>query len=141
MHVAIVEPGFAQGLLSGRKRIESRFARRRRLPYGRVFRGDQIYFKVSGDGIIGRSRVARVEQFEDLTPAAMSSLRRRYNTDILAPTAYWHARRHCRYGVLIWLERFAAHQLNLPVPRQYGGGWLLLSVPTPQCNESRSQSA
>ena len=141
VHVAIVGPSLAPALHSGHKCIESRFTRRRRPPYGRVFRGDQVYFKVSGGGIIGRSRVARVEQFEDLTPAAMSSLRRRYNAAILAPKAYWHARRDCRYGVLIWLERFSPHRLNLPVPRQYGSGWLVLSVPAPRPKELRSQSA
>jgi hypothetical protein len=129
VHVAIVEPRFARALLSGRKRIESRFSRRRRLPYGHVSRGDQVYFKLSGNRVIGRTRIALVEQFDDLTPAAMTSLRKRYNTDILAPPTYWHARRHSRYGVLIWLERLAPLPHNLPIPRQYGSGWLLLSVP------------
>jgi ASC-1-like (ASCH) protein len=117
----------ATGLLSGRKRVESRFARRRRLPYGRVSPGDEVYFKVSGGYIIGRSRVARVRQFDALTPRAIDTLRRRYNQAIKAPDAYWDARRDCRYGVLIWLRGFSRRVRRIPVPRQYGSGWVVLA--------------
>jgi hypothetical protein len=71
--------------------------------------------------------VTRVRQFDNLTPAAIESLRRRYNRNILAPPAYWRARRHCRYGVLIWLGRFTRSLTRLALPRQYGNGWMLLS--------------
>lgn len=126
VHVAIVDGEMARGLLEGGKRIESRFARQRRLPFGRVHPGDRIYFKVAGGDIIGRADARQVVLFDQLTPAAISSLRCRYNHAIRASAAYWHTRRHCRYGVLIWLRRFTRGAWPLAIPRQYGSSWLLL---------------
>jgi len=128
VHVAIVDARAAQGLLKGRKRVESRFARRRRLPYGRISVGDLVYFKLSGGTIIGHSTALRVHQFDQLTPGAIDRLRCRFNRRIHAPASYWQARRHCRYGVLIWLSGFTARLTALAVPRQYGSGWVLLSA-------------
>ncbi len=128
-HVAIIDGRLAAGLLTGHKRVESRFARRRRPPYGRVFPEDEIHFKVSGCDIIGHAPVTRVRQFDKLTPTLIESLRRRYNRLILAPPAYWRARRQCRYGVLIWLGRFRGRAIRLAVPRQYGNAWMVLSEP------------
>jgi len=129
VHAAIIDPHLADSLLDGRKRVESRFARQRRLPYGRVSTGDRIYFKVSGQGVIGHAHVLRVRQFDNLTPRTIDSLRRRYNHTIFAPHAYWHARRDCRFGVLIWLGPFIRRTTRRKIPRQYGAGWVLLSPP------------
>jgi hypothetical protein len=129
VHVAIVDAATATKLASGHKRIESRLARHRRLPYGRVSKGDRIYFKVSGGNIIGLSRVRRVLHFDDLTPPDIDALRSRYNPAILASPRYWIRRRHCRYGVLIWLSSFCRRRSTFRVPRQFGNGWLLLPRP------------
>lgn len=130
IHVAIIDAQAAANVLSGRKQVESRFTHRRRLPYGMVTEGDRIYFKVSGGTIIGHSYAARVSCFSDLTPTAIQNLRRRYNRAVLASPGYWRARRRCRYGVLIWLTRFIRRAAVLPVPRQYGNAWVVLSKPT-----------
>ena len=127
VHIAIVDAATATRLASGRKRIESRLARQRRLPYGRVSRGDRIYFKVSGKNIIGLSGVRRVLHLDDLTPPDVDALRLRYDPAILASPGYWASHRHCRYGVLIWLTRFRRRTPPFHVPRQFGNGWLLLS--------------
>jgi hypothetical protein len=126
VHVAIIEPDLADPLAAGRKRIESRFARGRRLPFGRVFPGDEVYFKVAGAEIIGLTSVRRVIEFVDLNPARITAIRRRFGRSILAPPAYWRARRGCRYGVLIWLGRFTSIETTPRVPRQFGNAWLLL---------------
>jgi hypothetical protein len=128
VHAAIVDSRLAGSLLDGRKRLESRFARHRRLPYGRVSAGDEIYFKLTGGGVIGRCSALRVRQFDNLTPAAIDAIRQRYNQAILAPAAYWHTRRHCRFGVLIWLGPLMRQPPRYRIPRQYGTGWVLLAT-------------
>lgn len=129
VHIAIIDTPTAARLLAGRKRVESRFSRRRRPPYGRVLVGDRIYFKVAGGQVIGHSFAKRVVQFAHLTPTLVDSLHSRYNRAILAPPAYWAARRDCRFAVLIWLTGFTRRASRLKIPRQYGNGWVLLSRP------------
>lgn len=127
IHVAIVDSHAAGVLLDGRKRVESRFARQRRLPFGRISAGDEVWFKQSGGSVIGRTRVLRVREFSNLTAAAIAAIRRSYNHIIRAPSAYWRARQDCRFGVLIWLGPFVRRETRRRIPRQYGAGWVLLA--------------
>lgn len=127
LHAAIIDTRLTSGLLEGRKRVETRFGRHRRPPYGRISRGDEIYFKVSGGSIIGRALALRIQQFDDLTPGAIRTIRAKYGHLILATPDYWRAHRDCRFGVLIWLGAFSARAGPQEIPRQYGAGWVALS--------------
>jgi hypothetical protein len=124
--VAIIDAIAAGQLLSGRKRIESRLSRSRRLPFGRIDVGDAVHFKLSGGSVIGTAHVKHVRHFDCLTPQRVHALQRQYNQAICAPPAYWRARRHCRYAVLIWVDQLASPPPALHVPRQFGGAWLEL---------------
>ena len=126
-HVAIVDRDTARHLLAGRKRIESRFSRRRRPPLGRAHPGDTVHFKISGGQVIGTARITLVREFDQLSPGAMRRLRGRFNDAILAPARYWTARRHCHYGLLIWITTLVPPPAGLRVPRQYGNGWIVLT--------------
>ena len=127
VHAAIIDTRLTSGLLEGRKRVETRFGRHRRPPFGRVSRGDEIYFKASGGPIIGRAYVLRIQQYDDLTRGAIRAIRRKHGHLILATSDYWRARRDCRFGVLIWLGAFSPRGCPQEIPRQYGAGWVVLS--------------
>ncbi len=59
-HLAIFKGDGAEKILSGEKKIESRFASRRIPPFGAISAGDLVYIKPSGGDIIGQFRVKRV---------------------------------------------------------------------------------
>ena len=128
VHVAIVNRVAARQLLSGVKHVESRFYRRKRPPFGRIHTDDTVHFKLSGGSVIGSATVTRVRQFENLTPARLALLRRRYNQAVCAPAGYWHARRRCRYGLLIWISPLQPPAAGIRPPRQYGNAWLTLTA-------------
>lgn len=130
-HVAIIDDSAARHLLSGRKRIETRFYRSRRPPFDRIDVGDRIYFKRAGGNIIGTTRARIIRQFHELTPRRIDQLRHTHNRCVCAPAHYWRARRHCRYGVLIWIEPLELAPRHIVVPRQYGGAWISLETGRP----------
>ncbi len=125
-HVAIVGRDVAPALLSGLKRIETRFYRHQRTPWGEVTRGDTVYFKLSGGPVLGVAQVSAVKQVMALTPAGVGALRRRFNAHICAPASYWAARRRSRFGILIWFGSLGRPAGAVDVPRQYGSGWVVL---------------
>ncbi len=43
---------YLEGLLGGEKRIEARLTKTRRAPFGRIGRGDRLFFKVSSGLVI-----------------------------------------------------------------------------------------
>ena len=65
-HVAIMNKkmGLIDKVLDGRKTIESRWYKNRTAPWGKIKKGDTIYFKDSGGPIRARAEVKKVKFFE-----------------------------------------------------------------------------
>lgn len=66
-HVAIMNLRFGDligKILSGEKKIESRWSKNKITPWSRVKSGDVFYFKNSGGPIIVKAEVEKVMQFE-----------------------------------------------------------------------------
>jgi len=68
-HLAIMKKswGLTDKILSGRKKIESRWYSARRAPWDRIKKGEIVYFKDSGGPVRTRTEVDKVMQFENLT--------------------------------------------------------------------------
>jgi hypothetical protein len=124
-HVAILDRSAGAALVAGRKRVETRFSRRRRAPFGAVAPGETIHFKLSGGRWLGHAQVMFVQHFSELTPRMVDWLRRRIGAVVQAPRSYWQARRQCRFGVLIGLGPLHAGD-GPTVPRQFGNGWVVM---------------
>jgi hypothetical protein len=110
----------------GEKRIETRFYRSRRSPYGQIEVGDSVHFKRSGGGLVGSTEVTSVKEVGNLSTRKFDWLQRRYGQRVQAPATYWTQKRRCRYGVLIGLGSLVQPPANLAVPRQFGTAWLVL---------------
>ena len=69
-HVAIMKKswGLIGKIISGEKKIESRWYKSRRSPWGKIKQGDEVYFKDSGEPVSIKAKVAKVISFADLTP-------------------------------------------------------------------------
>jgi|SRR3989344_1305660 len=65
-HVAIMNPKLKliNKILSGEKKIESRWLKNKSAPWGKVKAGDRVYFKDSGGPVRVAAEVEKVMQFE-----------------------------------------------------------------------------
>lgn len=75
-HVAIMRRswGLTQKILSGQKKIESRWYKVKYPPWGRIKAGETVYFKDSGESVTIKAEVDRVLQFSDLTPEKVKEI-------------------------------------------------------------------
>jgi ASC-1-like (ASCH) protein len=83
-HIAIMRKswGLTKKILSGDKRIESRWYATRRAPWKTLKEGEIVYFKESGDPVTIKAVVSKVERFEGLTPEKVRALlKRMYKED------------------------------------------------------------
>lgn len=98
-HVAIMKKlwKLIPKILSGQKKIESRWAVIRCAPWGKVKVGDTVYFKNSGEPVTIKAIVSKVEQFADLTPPKIKEILEKINGDIA-----WAKNKH--YCTLIYLK-------------------------------------
>lgn len=125
-HIAILShKTVLEKILAGQKTIETRFSRLKSLPFGQVQAGDVIYFKLSGGLVLARAVVARVEEFDDLTPSRIQELARRYEKELAISEDFLARKLESKYASLIFLEKVEACE-----PWQYkqGGraGWIIL---------------
>lgn len=102
-HLVILKERYLEAILAGRKRIESRFTRTRRSPFGQVLPGDKLFFKVSSGPVCAVANVAAVKNFENLAPKQIAKLKQQYNHYIGGSDEYWQSKAGCRFGFLVWL--------------------------------------
>lgn len=64
VHVAIMKKswGLVPKILSGEKTIESRWYKTKRAPWGKIFAGDTVYFKNSGEPVTVVIEVEKVKE-------------------------------------------------------------------------------
>lgn len=82
-HVAIMKKswGLTQKILSGQKKIESRWYKSKHSPWGKIGKGDIVYFKDSGEPVSIKAEVEKVISFSDLIPEKVSEILDEYGND------------------------------------------------------------
>ena len=75
-HVAIMKKSWnlLPKILLGQKTIESRWYQTKRDPWGKIYPGDKVYFKNSGEKISVRATVDKVLEFGDLNPGKIKDI-------------------------------------------------------------------
>lgn len=82
-HVAIMKKswGLTQKILSGQKKIESRWYKTKHSPWGKIEKGDVVYFKNSGEPVSIKTEVEKVISFSDLTLEKVKQILDEYGGD------------------------------------------------------------
>ena len=103
-HLVILKKPYLEAILAGTKRIESRFSKTKRAPFGKVSSGDKLFLKESSGLVCAAATVAAVKNFENLTPKQTTELKQRYNRYIRGSNEYWQSKVNCAFGLLVWLK-------------------------------------
>ena len=136
-HLAILAPGWIELILNGSKTIESRFAKVKCAPYGKINTGDVVYLKESGGPVKGQFTAAEVETFKLWRMHDLSSIFAKYRSQIFArdypeesasyyPPVHW---RLSRYATLIHVTDVIAYEHPFPYRQKGRSAWLLLKEP------------
>lgn len=109
-HVAILKKswGFMEKILVGEKTIESRWYGVRCRPWGRIKKGDTVYFKDAGAPVIAAAEVERVEEIADLSFPKVREILGRCGTAIGMRSAdipsFFTALKDKKYCILMHLK-------------------------------------
>ncbi len=80
-HIAIMHKAFLDNIIAGTKTIESRWYVTKRAPYGKIKKGDVIYFKLSGGPVTTTATVIDAKFF-DLKYTSFKELYEKYGRAI-----------------------------------------------------------
>jgi len=98
--------GLIEKIVSGQKKIESRWYKNRVAPWDKVKPGEIIYFKEAGKPVAARAVVKKVMQFADLDIAKIGEIVNTYGREIdIQNWDYQNWGQGKRYCVLMWLEK------------------------------------
>lgn len=125
-HLVILKKPYLEAILAGRKRIESRFTKTRRAPFGRVLAGDKLFLKQSSGPVCATATVAAVKSFENLTPKQIRELQTEYNHLILGSDEYWQNKADCSFGLLVWLSKVRAVE-PVRIAKKDWRAWVVLT--------------
>lgn len=125
-HLVILKKPYLEAILDGRKRIESRFSKNRRGPFGRVLPGDKLFLKVSSGPVCATATIAAVKTVENLTPKEITKLKKQYNHYIRGSGRYWLNQAGCKFGFLVWLKDI--RQIKpVRIDKKDWRGWVVLT--------------
>ena len=93
LHLAIFQEPYLTFIMDGRKKIETRFAKRACPPFRRVADGDVVLLKESGGEIVGICEVEKV-WFYNLDPEAFEIIKNRFG-EMICPAngSFWQERK------------------------------------------------
>ena len=82
-HVAIMKKsrGLTQKILTGQKKIESRWYKLKYSPWGKIEKGDVVYFKDSGEPVSIKVDVEKIISFSNLKPEKVKQILDEYGND------------------------------------------------------------
>ncbi len=103
IHLAIFAEPFLSMVLSGEKKIDSRFSRIRCAPYGEIGHGDVILLKEVSGPICGLALAQRTWCY-DLGIEPIDRIRDRFGAAIGADDEFWASRANALYATLIELD-------------------------------------
>ncbi|MCC6580158.1 MAG: hypothetical protein IT440_06920 [Phycisphaeraceae bacterium] len=125
-HVAILLRPYIRLILNGVKTVESRLTITRRAPFGEVAVGDVIHFKASSGPYMAQAVADAVRFEENLTPAKVDALRKRYDRQVCGQPEYWQAKRMAKYATFIKLRDVKATAEGPALPPSQGLAWFVL---------------
>ncbi len=126
-HLAIFKGSAGEEILSGKKTIESRFARVKNPPFGAISAGDLVYIKPSGKDIIGQFRVKKVFFFDSLDLTDLNNLKKSYGRKLSVDKEYWEKQKNARFGTLIFIGDCTKFIFSpVKFPKKDLRGWVVL---------------
>jgi len=109
-HLAIMRKswGLTKKILSGEKKIESRWYKSKYPPWGKIRSGEIVYFKDSGEPVSIKAEVKKVLQFSDLTHDKIQKILNEYGKEdgitIEEIPKFFEMFKDKRYCMLIFLK-------------------------------------
>ncbi|MDB5083011.1 MAG: hypothetical protein JWP00_4935 [Chloroflexi bacterium] len=126
-HIAILShKSVLDKILSGDKTIESRFSRVKSVPFGQIFAGDLVYFKLSGGPVLGRARISRVEEYDNLSPRQIEELAQRYQLQLALSVDFLARKMESKFASLLFLEEVEPCE-PWNYKQEGRSGWIVLS--------------
>lgn len=124
-HVAVVADPYLSAMIAGRKTIESRWSKKRTMPFGQVSRGDVLLLKEVSGPIRAVATVERVASFGPLPPGRAFQIMDQHRDGLALEDGFRERKRDDPFGTLMFLGEVRTLQ-PLTLVKQDRRSWVVL---------------
>jgi len=105
-HLAIMKKSWKliEKILSGEKKIESRWYKCRYSPWNKIKKGEVVYFKDSGENVTVKAEVEKVIQFSNLDYLKVREILDKYGDELGVDDDFFEIVKDKKYCILIFLR-------------------------------------
>jgi hypothetical protein len=127
LHLAILREPYLTFIMEGRKKVESRFAKRPCAPYERVAEGDVVVLKPVGGDIVGVCEVEKV-WFYRVDSTSLEFIKQRFGSLICpADASFWQERESKTVATLMLIKNVSALS-GIRIQKRDRRGWVTYST-------------
>lgn len=122
-------------IISGEKKIESRWYKFRKPPFGCISKGDMIYFKESGEPVSAKAEVESILTYENLNADLIADIIKKYGDSIGINLSFADEVKDKRFCILIFLahaQKIEPFEIN-----KKGYGLMAAWITTDDINKMR----
>lgn len=125
LHLAIFREPYLSFIMEGKKKIETRFAKRACPPFERISTGDVVLLKKAGGEIVGICEIDRV-WFYRLDEEAFAFIKNRFGKDICAIDESFWTERECKTVATLMSIKNVAPIEGIKVTKRDRRGWVIV---------------
>lgn len=104
LHLGIFTEPYLTYMLEGKKRVESRFSKKKIAPYEKIKKEDIVLVKKSGGNIIAYFTIKEV-LFFDLQNISIEKIKEQYNKELCVDDTFWENKKESKYATLIVIDQ------------------------------------
>lgn len=103
LHLGVFSEPCLTYMLDGKKTIESRFSKKKILPYEKISDKTIVIVKASSGGVVAYFTIKKV-MFFDLTIMKIEEIRKLYNKELCVDNSFWDLKKDSNYATLIFID-------------------------------------
>jgi|ERR1035438_4492210 ASC-1-like (ASCH) protein len=127
LHLAIFREPYLKFIMEGKKKIETRFAKRSCAPFEQVSDGDVVLLKKSGGEVSGICEVEKV-WFYHLDPEAFAFIKKQFGKLICAVNDSFWTERECKTVATLMLIKNVIPISGVQIKKRDRRGWVVLQA-------------
>ncbi len=104
LHLGIFTEPYLSFMLDGQKKIESRFSKKKIMPYQKIKKEDIVLVKKSNGPVVAYFTIKEVKFF-DLTETKIEELKKEYNHLLCVEDNFWILKKESLYATIIFIDK------------------------------------
>lgn len=103
LHLGVFSEPYLTYMLEGKKTIESRFSKKKCLPWNGIDPSTIVFVKKSGGDVVAYFKIKEIHFF-DLEEYKLENIKKEYSCELCVDDNFWELKKNSKYATLIFIK-------------------------------------